>query len=803
MDPNLFRYVWSHSRRDQLIVLGMIALSLPFYWLSLDIPRRIVNEALQGKAFEDGSTTASLFGFSLSLPDWLGGTIVISDGVEFDRLGFLLALSFLFLFFVVANGAFKYGINISKGMLAERMMRRMRFELFARLMRFKPERIRAVKPAEAASMIKDEVEPIGGFIGDAFIQPAILGTQALTALLFIMVQSVWLGGVALAIVLVQAFVIPYLRREQLRLARLRQIASRRLAGRIGEMVDGAPTLHAHGLRTYSEAEIGSRLSGLFDIRAALYKRKFAVKYLNNFLAQITPFFFYSIGGYLALQGSLDIGQLVAVIAAYRDLPPPIKELIDWDQRRADAAIKYEQIIAQFPTEATDADEGEEGITLPDDAPIELSGVTVQDQRGTALLSGLTIDIPRGAHVAFAGPAASGRDLAARIVGRQTTEFDGRAVIAGHDIPELPALSYARTFAYVPPDPIAFSGSIRENVVMALRRKTPEPGAKAELRWQEAARTGNPLVDDTADWVDYAAAGIQTTKQIDQRIVSLFRALGLGGDLYSYGLNGRLAPDTTAEDLDRIVVARHEFRKRLSESGAEHLLTSFDPDRFNDHATLGENLRFGVLAGDRTKTGARASDPFVRSILAAEALVLPLAEIGRRVVATSVELFGELPAGHALFDRFSMIKAADLETYSELLEETDRYGVDQLPKAQLFKLVGLAFDYIEPRHRLGLVTDEIKARVLRARQSVVRYLPQAYETDIEFYDPDRVTMAAPLRDNLLFGRVAQNVANADKRISELLTDLLCELDLEDLVYSQGLDFDVGPRGSSLFAQQRAA
>ena len=31
-------------------------------------------------------------------------------------------------------------------------------------------------------MIKDEVEPIGGFIGDAFVQPVFLGGQALTAL---------------------------------------------------------------------------------------------------------------------------------------------------------------------------------------------------------------------------------------------------------------------------------------------------------------------------------------------------------------------------------------------------------------------------------------------------------------------------------------------------------------------------------------------------------------------------------------------------------------------------------------------
>ena len=47
------------------------------------------------------------------------------------------------------------------------------------------------------------------------------------------------------------------------------------------------------------------------------------------------------------RGTLDIGQLVAVIAAYRELPPPLKELIDWDQQRLDVQVKYDQVAAAF------------------------------------------------------------------------------------------------------------------------------------------------------------------------------------------------------------------------------------------------------------------------------------------------------------------------------------------------------------------------------------------------------------------------------------------------------------------------
>jgi putative ABC transport system ATP-binding protein len=55
----------------------------------------------------------------------------------------------------------------------------------------------------------------------------------------------------------------------------------------------------------TSARIIDRLGAIFLIRFELYKRKFFVKYLNNMLAATTPFLFYLIGGYLALNGRFD------------------------------------------------------------------------------------------------------------------------------------------------------------------------------------------------------------------------------------------------------------------------------------------------------------------------------------------------------------------------------------------------------------------------------------------------------------------------------------------------------------------
>ena len=246
MEKSLFRYIWNHSKRDQLIVCAVVLASLPFYFMSLDLPRQIVNQAIQGDAFRDGNPTAPFLHLSYDLPAWLGGShLEIFEGFQVGRLGLLFGLSSLFLFFVIVNGAFKYWINVAKGILGERMLRRMRFDLFSMVLRFTPEALRTVKSSETATIVKDEVEPIGGFIGDAFITPIFLGMQAITALVFIMIQNAWLGLIALAVIAIQFTIIPRLRRELLRLGKQRQLASRQLAGRIAEVQDGIEVVHVH------------------------------------------------------------------------------------------------------------------------------------------------------------------------------------------------------------------------------------------------------------------------------------------------------------------------------------------------------------------------------------------------------------------------------------------------------------------------------------------------------------------------------------------------------------------------------
>src|SRR5580765_8111000 len=315
MERSLFGFIIRYSKREQLMIVPLVVASMLIYFSMLDLPKAIINEAIQGKRFPEASSTVAFLKVHLTLPGFLGGgSLHLFDGFALHQLPYLVALTLAFLVLIVVNGGLKFQINTMKGWLGERMLRRLRYALFDHILRF-----RRTKSAELATMIKDEVEPLGGFVGESLITPLFLAGEAMTAMFFILYQHVYLGMIALGVVVAQAFVIPKLRRQLLKLAKERQLSARQLAGRIAEVADGAIEVHANDTSNYERAEISSRLGRIFRIRFELYQRKFLIKFLNNFLSQMAPFMFYLAGGYLVITGKLDIGALVAVIAAYKDL----------------------------------------------------------------------------------------------------------------------------------------------------------------------------------------------------------------------------------------------------------------------------------------------------------------------------------------------------------------------------------------------------------------------------------------------------------------------------------------------------
>ncbi|WP_104665133.1 ABC transporter transmembrane domain-containing protein [Ensifer adhaerens] len=805
MEPRLSRYIWTHTRKDQLWILVVVALSMIPYFLSFDLPKQIVNGPIQGDGFDSPEATQAFLAISFDLP--YVGTINLFDGFQLGREGMLLALSLVFLALVVVNGLFKFYINTFKGRLGERLLRRIRFELVDRVLRFPPSHFKRVKPAEIATMIKDEVEPLGGFTGDAFVSPALLGGQALTALVFIILQSFWLGLIATLIVAVQAVIIPRMRKRLLVLGRERQLTARELSGRVSEIVDGIGAIRGHDTSNYERADIAARLGRIFKIRYDLYQWKFLVKFINNFLAQVTPFLFYAIGGYFALQGRLDIGQLVAVIGAYKDLPGPLKELIDWDQARQDVQVKYAQVVEQFSVD-TLLDPKVQAVAttaaVPLAGPLAAVNLTVIDDGGSTLLDHVSLQVQPGEKVALMG----GGEVLAEAFGRLVWPASGKVVVGGQDILEMPESVTGRRIAYASSDVYVFQGSLGDNILYGLKHapltnQVYEGERASHRKWEvtEARLAGNPHLDVESDWIDYQSAGASGPDDLLVQIRPVLDAVLLTNDVMALAVRSTIDPHRHAEFAAGIVEMRSALRQRLEKEKLSDLVVFFEPGTYNVEATIGENMLFGTITDQAMWADALEHHPFFKSILQRVGLRDAFYEMGIEIAENVVELFRDLPPDHPFFQQLTFMTAEEIPVYEAILQKVRTKGKGEVSEDDQIKVIRLCFDYIEPRHRFGLLTDEIMAKIVAARREFDEGLPADLAGMIEHYRPNRFIASGSIIDNVLFGRIGHKHADGSEKIRAIVRDLFEAGGLYNEVLAFGFDYNVGAGGKRLTAAQR--
>lgn len=811
MQRNLFTYIWRHSRPEQIVILGLVVLAQIFYFLSLTVPKDIVNNGIQGNAFKHSKTIPFLV-WELDLSAVLPGKILrIFDGFQVDQLGYLVTMSFVFLGAVIVNALFKKTINTQKGRMGERMLRRLRYELYERILRFPPAHFRKVKQAELATMIKDEVEPLGGFIGDAFVQPMFLGGQALTAILFIMLQN-WLLGIVVVVLLgVQMAIVPRLRRPVLVLGRQRQITARQLAGRIAETADGVNEIHIHGAANYERADISERLGKIFKIRFDLYQKKFVAKFWNNILSQATPFAIYLIGGYFALTGHMDVGAVVGVLLAYKDLPSPVKELLDWDQQRQDVQIKYEQVIDQFQPEGMmpqDLQVVPDGPPPPLGQQLALAGITVSEDGRVKQLDSVSLMLPTCSRLAVIGAASSGKDVLGQVLARVILPSSGSIKLDGNDFFQVPEYVLGARTSYVGQETYLFPVSVRDNLLFGLKIRPVTPAtyddaatAEREQIRKEAERAGNPALDPNADWIDYELAGATGPADLLPRIVEVLKQVELDEDIYALGLRGTVDPTLRPDLAERILKARQELLGRLQDPSYAGLVETFDADRYNRNLSVAENILFGTPLGKDFAGDNIAVDPYMQSVLWSTGIDLDLQRMGLTIAETMVELFSGLSPDNPLFEQYSFISADELPNVRLLLQRLGGKGIDAVPEADRPRLMTLPFRYIEARHRLGLIDADMEERLLAARHAFASGLPEPLRGAVEFYDFQRYNSAATLQDNILFGRLVYGQAQGEQRIGTLISDVLNELGLHNSVIEVGLEYNVGVGGKRLTATQR--
>lgn len=776
MEKSIFQFIWKHSKRDQIVLLLVTLLTFPILYVSLELPKRIINDAISGPS---------------------EGVVIL--GVSLGQVQFLMILCAAFLLAVLVNGILKMRLNTMKGVLAERLLRRFRFQLLTRILRFPRPYFQKTSQGELVSMVTAEAEPLGGIMGDMVSQPILQAGQMITILVFLFAQSVWFGLAAIALIPLQAWIIPILQRQINLLNKSRIQEVRKLAADIGETAAGVSDIRTNGGLRYRMSLFSSRLGNLYDIRFAIYQKKFFMKFLNNFINQLTPFFFYSVGGYLAIKGHITVGALVAALAAFKDMSSPWKELLAFYNTTQDVALRWDQVTERFATNPLVDDSLFEGT--PENVPslkgdIEFSDVTIRDEDGQTVLEDISFLIPQGSRVAVKADSEIAAQAFADMLTREVIPQRGTVKIAGQDLNSIHQVTLANRIGYAHANPHILQGTLGENLMVPFKNMpVGDENVLADIDnfKIKAEQSGNSIDPFEADWIDPGVAGLRTSDEIRDWWFQMVQAMGSDDFMVRRALRSRVTPEKHQKLVDEIVRLRPEIANRLAIAEMDDVVYRFHPDKYNPVSPLGSNLLYATPTRMLTQVSLSEETKFLQ-ILQEHGLTDELLRMSASLIESLNATFGKDGTNHPLFRQLNM----EEELYQRLCRIIDKrhtIGDSELPREDYALMLTVPFAF--SAEQMGPAFDDsFKERILDIRKnhavSMVKELDGLFET----LDPEKYIPVMTVMGNALFGRISKVAGAREEKIEDIIVDVLSEHGLRRLAAESIYDLETSSGGNNL-------
>ena len=313
--------------------------------------------------------------------------------------------------------------------------------------------------ADVSAVETAAIYAVGSWIRDG-LQIAVLAGVAV-------VLDWRLSLIALAVVPVAGIPVARLTRSVLRRTREGQARLGGMAGQLREALAAVRTVQAYG----AEKAEATRFRSRADAHAATLARaawaRAAVPAVTEVLAALAVAAVLVWAG-----GNLEVApeRLLSFLAALILLYQPAKELGRASQFATQGAAAAERLleVLETPPLVTDAPGAKAAPRLARGVRLDTVSLAYGDRPA---LSRLELEIPVGRVTALVGPSGGGKTTVAALLLRFLRPDSGRVLWDGVDVESCTIASVRSQLALVTQEPLLFSGTVRENLLLARPEAT--------------------------------------------------------------------------------------------------------------------------------------------------------------------------------------------------------------------------------------------------------------------------------------------------------------------------------------------
>lgn len=399
-----------------------------------------------------GEATTTLFE---GIAAKVGGT----GGVDFDAVGRILATA---LCIYLTSAA----LNLVQGWLmtgiTQRVCYRMRREIIEKIDRMPLSYFERVSTGDVMSRVTNDVDTLGQSLNQSVTQLVTSIAQLVGVSIQMLSLSVALAGVTFLTVPLSLLGVILVVRASQRHFRRQQAFLGQANGIIEESFAGQNIIQAFNR--------GERAVADFDeVNEKLYESGWLAQFLSGIMQPIMGFVgnlgyvaVVVVGAFLAVGGSITIGDVQAFMQYVRNFTQPITQLSQVSNMLQMLAAAAERIF-EFLAEPEEADDAVTPGLARADGAVSFEHVRFGYVPDKIVINDFTCDVEAGQTVAIVGPTGAGKTTLMKLLMRFYDVNGGSVRVNGVDVREYAREDLRANFAMVLQDTWLFKGSVRENI----------------------------------------------------------------------------------------------------------------------------------------------------------------------------------------------------------------------------------------------------------------------------------------------------------------------------------------------------
>ena len=429
--------------------------------------------------FAIGSTIFSIIGPTIlgnattSIYNGLMSRISGGSGIDFGELGsILLTLGALYVtsaFFSFIQGFITSGIS-------QKMTYRMRKEISEKINRLPMNYYDTKTHGEILSRVTNDVDTLSQSLNQSMTQLITSIATVIGVLIMMLRISIMMTIVALIIMPISVLMVSAIVKKSQKYFQQQQEYLGHINGQVEEVFGGHNVIKA-----FNKEE--DTLKTFRDTNEILYHSAWKSQFLSGMMQPIMMFVgnlsyvaVSILGGYLALRGTIEVGQIQSFIQYVRSFNQPISQLAQVANMLQSTAAAAERIF-EFLDEEEEEQVSAHHATVKDHMTGMERNVRITELEGRVafdhvkfgylpdkiIINDFSAKVKFGQKIAIVGPTGAGKTTMIKLLMRYYDVNEGAVLIDNYNVKDFDRSELREMFGMVLQDTWLFHGTIRENI----------------------------------------------------------------------------------------------------------------------------------------------------------------------------------------------------------------------------------------------------------------------------------------------------------------------------------------------------